>query len=186
MQSMFGMHNRDRFNVYVYTTSPWDGTAYRPRIANLVEHCIDISGWSLEAILRHIGEHEVHIREWRVSESARHRLNAARSRQPWGVHEGHAERDLRCTACSGADAAHGLCGDAGSRYFDQQHSRILWLTGGSAWCDYLICDPISCPQELAATEKWRSLVAGNPSTPAVPPLDLGGNIDPEENSEDWI
>ena len=63
MQSVFGMHDKDRFNVYIYATSPWDGTAYRPRIAGLVTHCVDISGWPLDAILQHIREQDIHIRE---------------------------------------------------------------------------------------------------------------------------
>ena len=62
MQSVFGMHDRARFNVFVYTTSPWDGTAYRPRIASMVEHCVDVCGWPLQKIVDHIREHEIHIR----------------------------------------------------------------------------------------------------------------------------
>lgn len=63
MQSVFGMHDRSRFNVFLYTTSPWDGTAYRPRIASMVEHCVDVSSWSLNTIIDHIMQQEIHIRE---------------------------------------------------------------------------------------------------------------------------
>lgn len=64
MQSVFGMHDRERFNVFIYTTSPWDGTVYRPRIASTVEHCLDVSRWSLNAILHHIKQHDIHIRAY--------------------------------------------------------------------------------------------------------------------------
>ena len=63
MQSVFGMHDRARFNVFLYTTSPWDGTAYRPRIASMVENCVDVSAWSLRAIVDHIMQNEIHIRK---------------------------------------------------------------------------------------------------------------------------
>ena len=62
-----------------------------------------------------------------------------------------------------------------------------------AWCDYLVCDPISCPQDLSGPERWRSLrtvrgnVAAGSSTLSVDtPLDLGADIDPEDGSNDWI
>ena len=64
MQSVFGMHDRERFNVFIYTTSPWDGTAYRPRIAGMVENFVDVSAWSLEAIVGHIKQQDIHIRAW--------------------------------------------------------------------------------------------------------------------------
>lgn len=62
MQNVFGMHDRARFNVFLYTTSPWDGTAYRPRIAGMVENFVDVSAWSLEAIVGHIKQQDIHIR----------------------------------------------------------------------------------------------------------------------------
>ena len=63
MMSVFGMHDKERFNILIYSTSPWDGTSYRPRIASMVENCFDVSGWTLKEILRHIQQQEVHIRE---------------------------------------------------------------------------------------------------------------------------
>ena len=61
MQSVFGLHDRARFRVFLYTTSPWDGTAYRPKISGEVEVFVDASAWSSEQIVRHILEHRIHI-----------------------------------------------------------------------------------------------------------------------------
>lgn len=61
MYSVFGMHDRARFNVFIYTTSQWDGTAYRPKISQDVEHFVDVSSWPTHAIVECIVQHEIHI-----------------------------------------------------------------------------------------------------------------------------
>lgn len=61
MQSVFGFHDRDRFAVYLYTTSPWDGSGYRPKIATRVDHLLDVSSWPTSAIIEHILHHQIHI-----------------------------------------------------------------------------------------------------------------------------
>lgn len=58
---MFGLHDRNFFNVHLYTTSPWDGSDYRPRIANKVENVVDVSTWSAHAIAEHILAQNIHI-----------------------------------------------------------------------------------------------------------------------------
>ncbi|KAI0778188.1 TPR-like protein [Trametes elegans] len=161
MQSVFGMHDREQFNVYLYTTSPWDGTAYRPRIASMVEHCVDVSSWSLNTIIDHIMQHEIHIliNLGGYTKGARNDIFAAR---PCPVQMQ-------------------MMGYAG--------------TLGAAWCDYLVCDPISCPQDMSASERWRALSAapdptsaeetGLGSYPEVP-LDVDADIDPETDSDEWL
>ena len=64
MQSVFKFHNREQFNIYLYTTSPWDGTDYRPRIASFVEHFRDVSTWSAQDIVNDILRHNIHIRTY--------------------------------------------------------------------------------------------------------------------------
>ncbi len=115
MQSVFGMHDRSRFNVFLYTTSPWDGTAYRPRIASMVEHCGDVSSWSLNTIIDHIMQQEIHIRNltplnciWSI------RLQSG-SDQPGWVYEGREERYIRGETVPYPDSAHRLRGDAWRR-----------------------------------------------------------------------
>ncbi|KAI0639406.1 TPR-like protein [Trametes polyzona] len=156
MQSVFGMHDRSRFNVFLYTTSPWDGTAYRPRIASMVEHCVDVSSWSLNTIIDHIMQHEIHIliNLGGYTKGARNDIFAAR---PCPIQMQ-------------------LMGYAG--------------TLGAGWCDYLVCDPIACPQDTSATERWRKMQAtqANEAASRTPPevsLDLDADLDPESDSDEW-
>ncbi|KAI9183357.1 hypothetical protein H9P43_004274 [Blastocladiella emersonii ATCC 22665] len=46
MQSVFGMHDRARFEVFGYALTPNDGTPYRAKIERETEHLRDVSGWS--------------------------------------------------------------------------------------------------------------------------------------------
>ncbi|KAI0669899.1 TPR-like protein [Trametes maxima] len=159
MQSVFGMHDRARFGVFLYTTSAWDGTAYRPRIAGTVEHCVDVSAWSLGAIVDHIVQHEIHIliNLGGYTKGARNDIFAAR---PCPVQMQ-------------------LMGYAG--------------TLGAGWCDYLICDPIACPRETSGAERWRRMRAAaevaheeGAESPSEVPLDMGADMDPEEDSDEWL
>ncbi|KAI8995630.1 TPR-like protein [Trametes punicea] len=155
MQSVFGMHDRTQFNVFLYTTSPWDGTAYRPRIASTVEHCVDVSSWSLNTIIDHIMQNEIHIlvNLGGYTKGARNDIFAAR---PCPIQMQ-------------------LMGYAG--------------TLGAGWCDYLVCDPIACPQDTSATEHWRKLNAAvhtNEAPDDELPLDMDAEIDPETDSDDWV
>ncbi|KAH9849758.1 TPR-like protein [Lenzites betulinus] len=154
MQSVFGMHDRARFNVFLYTTSPWDGTAYRPRIASTVEHLVDVSEWALSTVIDHILQNEIHIliNLGGYTKGARNDIFAAR---PCPVQMQ-------------------LMGYAG--------------TLGAGWCDYLICDPIACPQDMSSAERWRMRRAAGAQPPpddSEAPLDLDADLDPESDSEDW-
>ena len=66
---------------------------------------------------------------------------------------------------------------------------LSWPTG---WCDYLVCDPIACPQETSAVEQWRKVRARRQhaadAAGSLPEssLDLDADIDPEDGSEEWI
>lgn len=63
---------------------------------------------------------------------------------------------------------------------DHRYNIIYEMTG---WCDYLVCDPVACPQEMSAAEQWRRAqrnYAGQFS------LDLFGDLDPEAPTENWI
>ena len=61
MQSVFGLHDRSRVRVFMYTTSPWDGTSYRPKISGSVEVFVDAATWSSEQIVKHIIDHKIHV-----------------------------------------------------------------------------------------------------------------------------
>ncbi|EMD42051.1 glycosyltransferase family 41 protein [Gelatoporia subvermispora B] len=160
MQSVFKMHDRDRFNVYLYSTSPWDGTDYRPRISTYVEHFEDISTWSLQEIIEHILKKEIHIL-----------VNL-------GGYTKGARNDIFAPRPCPVQIQ--LMGYAG--------------TLGTGWCDYLVCDPVACPRDMCASERWRresdkaknqmhlDQDAGNEGVA----LDLEADADPESVSEDWV
>ncbi|TPX35753.1 hypothetical protein SmJEL517_g01934 [Synchytrium microbalum] len=54
MQSVFGLHDRDRFRVYCYSLSPSDNSPYRSKIEAGADVFIDVSNWSLRDIVERI------------------------------------------------------------------------------------------------------------------------------------
>ena len=56
----------------------------------------------------------------------------------------------------------------------------------------MVCDPIACPQETSAVERWRKVRARRQhaadAAGSLPEssLDLDADIDPEDGSEEWI
>lgn len=180
----------------MYTTSAWDGTSYRPRISGDVESFVDASSWSTQQIVEHIVQHKIHIRTLKgVPAQFTLLLMSVCSHQPGWIYEGRPKRRVRSSAMSNSAAAHGI-----SRYSrcrcvcvqSQQpvrHDRFRF----TGWCDYIVCDPISCPPEMCATERWRmkrreTSTSSSQDTPAshVVPLDLYAEIDPEEESDEWV
>ncbi|WAQ83315.1 hypothetical protein PtA15_3A684 [Puccinia triticina] len=61
MQSVFGLHNRAKFAVVCYATTPSDGSIYRKKIEQEVESFKDVSGWSHEDVVKEILKDHIHI-----------------------------------------------------------------------------------------------------------------------------
>ncbi|DAZ95244.1 TPA: hypothetical protein N0F65_002356 [Lagenidium giganteum] len=61
MQSVFGMHNKSKFEVSCYSTSPDDGSTWRRRISSDVEHFKDIHNMSNGDAARMIHADGIHI-----------------------------------------------------------------------------------------------------------------------------
>ncbi|GAA6022980.1 hypothetical protein JCM10207_007738 [Rhodosporidiobolus poonsookiae] len=61
MQSVFGYHDLDRFNVFVYATSPSDKSPYRLKIEAESQHFFDVSHESTQQIVERIVSDEIHI-----------------------------------------------------------------------------------------------------------------------------
>ena len=61
MQSVFGLHDRDRFEVFCYATSASDKSSYRLKIEREAEHFVDLSAASLEQIVGRISTDGCHI-----------------------------------------------------------------------------------------------------------------------------
>ncbi|ORX82497.1 hypothetical protein BCR32DRAFT_202643 [Anaeromyces robustus] len=54
MQSVFGMHDRRRFQVYCYSLSPSDQSQYRHTIERGADFFVDMSNWSIKDIVERI------------------------------------------------------------------------------------------------------------------------------------
>ncbi|KAL8171812.1 hypothetical protein V2J09_023616 [Rumex salicifolius] len=61
MGSVFGMHNRKSVEVFCYALSPNDGTEWRQRTQSEVEHFVDVSSLSSDAIAKMINEDRIQI-----------------------------------------------------------------------------------------------------------------------------
>ncbi|KAH0833110.1 TPR-like protein [Lanmaoa asiatica] len=62
MKSVFAMHSRKRFNVFLYATSPTDRSSYREYYERQTEfHFNDVSSWSISSIIERIMQDQIHI-----------------------------------------------------------------------------------------------------------------------------
>ncbi|KAI9471746.1 UDP-N-acetylglucosaminyltransferase [Coemansia mojavensis] len=61
MQSVFGMHDRSRFRVYCYATTPPDGTAHRQKIEAEADVFLNCAAWSTQRIVEQIARDQIHV-----------------------------------------------------------------------------------------------------------------------------
>ncbi|GAA5882402.1 hypothetical protein JCM3774_004299 [Rhodotorula dairenensis] len=61
MQSVFGMHDLSRFNVFVYATSPSDQSPYRQKIEAESQNFVNVSAMSTQQIVERIVHDEIHV-----------------------------------------------------------------------------------------------------------------------------
>lgn len=61
MVQMLESHDRERYEVTLFSTGPSDGSAMRQRVQASVEHFEDLRGWSFERVARRIRECAVDI-----------------------------------------------------------------------------------------------------------------------------
>ncbi|KAG6966404.1 hypothetical protein JG688_00006783 [Phytophthora aleatoria] len=61
MQSVFGMHDKSKYEVFCYATSPDDGSIWRKQISGSVEHFVDICALSNGDAARTIHADGIHI-----------------------------------------------------------------------------------------------------------------------------
>ncbi|KIM34507.1 glycosyltransferase family 41 protein [Serendipita vermifera MAFF 305830] len=61
MLSVFGMHDRQRFNIYVYATTSSDNSHYRQRIEEDAEFFRDVSKSTTHSIVEQIHRDQIHI-----------------------------------------------------------------------------------------------------------------------------
>ena len=61
MQSVFGMHDLSRFEVFCYATTGSDSSEYRTKISTEAQHFIDVSAWSNQQIVEQVVRDGIHI-----------------------------------------------------------------------------------------------------------------------------
>lgn len=61
MQSVFSIHDPERFKVYIYATCKSDGSYYRQRIEADSHYFADVSTWKTSSIVERITEDQIHI-----------------------------------------------------------------------------------------------------------------------------
>lgn len=61
MQSVFGFHDKTKFDVYCYATTTSDNSPYRQKIERESEHFYDVSSWTNQQVVEKILEDGIHI-----------------------------------------------------------------------------------------------------------------------------
>lgn len=61
MQSVFGFHDLSRFNVFLYATTPSDGSPYRQKIEREAQHFLDVSTWSNQQVVERVVMDNIHV-----------------------------------------------------------------------------------------------------------------------------
>ncbi|CAO3683703.1 unnamed protein product [Rhizopus stolonifer] len=61
MQSVFGFHNKSKYEVHCYATTPTDNSPYRQKIERESEKFIDVSAWPNEQVIQKILADGIHV-----------------------------------------------------------------------------------------------------------------------------
>ncbi|KAG0747849.1 hypothetical protein G6F57_007483 [Rhizopus arrhizus] len=61
MQSVFGFHDKSKYQVFCYATTPTDNSPYRQKIEKESENFIDVSSWSNEQVIQKVLADGIHI-----------------------------------------------------------------------------------------------------------------------------
>ncbi|SPO23110.1 related to UDP-N-acetylglucosaminyltransferase [Ustilago trichophora] len=155
MQSVFGFHDLSRFNVFLYATTPSDGSPYRQKIEREAQHFLDVSAWSNQQVVERIVMDNIHVLM---------NLN--------GYTKGARNEIFAARPCPVQMEFMGFAGSMASR-----------------WTDWVVADPIVCPPEMTCVDRWRyqkQAAAASGTVLQQRPTDMLADIDPEEDSEEWV
>ena len=61
MQSVFGIHDRTKYQIFCYATTPSDGSKYREKIERDAQHFSDVSQLTTQKIVEKIVNDEIHV-----------------------------------------------------------------------------------------------------------------------------
>jgi hypothetical protein len=161
MQSVFGMHDRRRFQVYCYSLSPSDQSQYRHTIERGADYFVDMNNWSIKDIVERIAlVDKIHVLV---------NLN--------GYTKGGKNEIFAARPCPIQIATMGFAGTMGAGNIDREYDPspdYNEYTNGSEgpkiseeeedpdldwfdrlpdrWMDYLVGDEISCPPDTVISE----------------------------------
>ena len=62
MQSVFGLHDANEFNIHMYATNATDNSQCRRKIERECTQFVDCSAWSTDAVVQRIVQDNIHIR----------------------------------------------------------------------------------------------------------------------------
>lgn len=124
---LYGLHDRERFEIFTYSWGPDDGSAYRKKIMSESEHFIEMKGWSDEAMARRIAEDGVQILVDLMGHTGDNRLGVL-ARRPAPIQVNY----IGTPATSGADYIDYILGDSwvtpqeNAAYFAEKIIQLPW------------------------------------------------------------
>jgi len=159
MQSVFGMHDRRRFQVYCYSLSPSDQSQYRHTIERGADYFVDMNNWSIKDIVERIALiDKIHVLV---------NLN--------GYTKGGKNEIFAARPCPIQIATMGFAGTMGAGNIDAEYNPapdyneyrdghpgakakesdpdLDWFDRlPDRWMDYLVGDEVSCPPDTVINE----------------------------------
>ncbi|KAK0553606.1 hypothetical protein OC846_002447 [Tilletia horrida] len=157
MQSVFGFHDRSRFNVFMYATTPSDQSPYRQKIESESEHFLDVSSWSNQQVVERILQDGIHVLM---------NLN--------GYTKGARNEIFAARPCPVQMEFMGFAGGLASSWTD-------WVV-----VDPIVCPPEMTCVDLWRARRRQAMASGIPIPDEARPTNFGSDLDPEEVSDDWV
>ncbi|KAE8227248.1 hypothetical protein CF319_g268 [Tilletia indica] len=157
MQSVFGFHDRTRFNVTMYATTPSDQSPYRQKIEKEAEHFIDVSSWSNQQVVERILQDGIHVLM---------NLN--------GYTKGARNEIFAARPCPVQMEFMGFAGGLASSWTD-------WVV-----VDPIVCPPEMTGVDIWRQRRRQAIAAGVPHPDEARPTNFAGDLDPEGPSDDWV
>ncbi|KAG0279045.1 hypothetical protein BGZ95_002448 [Linnemannia exigua] len=200
MQSVFGMHDKSRFEIFCYATTPADQTPYRAKIQSEVEHFVEVSTWSNQAIVERVVADGIHVlvNLNGYTKGARNEVFAARPCPVQVSFMGFAGT-LGAGWCDWIVADPIVCPPemvSGVAWKRKQRSFIIENTASSSNGDPTSSESGPGSKRRPSTKAERDIMtepgAVNVSNSTLGSLsqhalsDFEGDVDPEDPSDDWV
>ncbi|KAF9144257.1 hypothetical protein BG015_000172, partial [Linnemannia schmuckeri] len=200
MQSVFGMHDKNRFEIFCYATTAADQTPYRAKIQSEVEHFVEVSTWSNQAIVERVVADGIHVlvNLNGYTKGARNEVFAARPCPVQVSFMGFAGT-LGAGWCDWIVADPIVCPPemvSGVAWKRKQRSFIIENAASPSDGDSTLSGTGSGSKRRSSTKVEREIKSdpsvGKVSSPTIGSLshraisDFEGDVDPEDASDDWV